>query len=244
MAGENHICPNCGNVTTVLPTSVPVAMAPPADVHYDRGPKQSKDLAVAALVLGICGFVPCLGAVTAVVGIILGIRVLAGRRPGKRLAIGGIVTGTVSLLLVQVAIMVGFPPSFFGRVNGGGQSPCRSSLKCISTSVALYMTDYDGVVPANLQALVDEKFLDRHRMQCPSEGTDGKVDYFYFCLPADAPGYAFMACDFKGNHGGKGRSVARFDTSVRYLTEAEFRKLLARPQNAAFAKALAEVEGP
>ena len=259
MPGENHICPNCGNVTTVpLPTAVAVGTDPPADVHYRRVGKQSSGLAVVAMVLGICGFVPVLGAVTgllgisigsallnammSLLGIVLGVVVLAGREPGKGLAISGVVAGAVSLVLILVGDMAGPRlQSLLGSARALSRpAVCRRNLSSIGKAVQVYMADNGDLAPPNLQALVDEKLLARHQLACPSEGTDGNVDYFYFRLPAGVPGNSLMACDLKGNHGGEGRNVLYLGGWVDCLTWSAFHEELFQPRNADFAK----VEGP
>ena len=246
MAGQSLTCPKCGGMATAsLPTAVPVPIAPQANTPYAPAARQSTGMAVAALILGICGLVPVLGAVPALLGIILGILVLAGRRGGRGLAIGGMVTGAVSLLLVQVALMVAILLPTLGSARGlARRAVCQSNLYNVAMAVQVYMNSNDDLAPADLQSVVDGGFLPGQLLECPSEGTRGNVDYFYFRLPADAPGNSLMVCDLKGNHGGEGRNVLLLDATVKWLSEAEFRDELAQPQNADFAKALAEVEGP
>ena len=245
-AGQSQTCPKCGNVTTVpLPTAVPMVTAPQADVHYEPVVKRSTGLAVAALVLGLCGFVPVLGAVPALLGIILGIVVLAGRRPGRGLAIGGVATGAISLLLLQLLLIPRILlPNLQSAPAPVRRAACQSNLQSIGWAVQVYMNSNDDMGPADLQALVDGDYLGWESLDCPGEPTLGNVDYFYFRPPADASAESLMACDLKGNHPGDGRNVLLLDGTVKWLNEADFRKLLAQPQNAAFAKALAEVEGP
>ena len=53
-----------------------------------------------------------------------------------------------------------------------------------------------------------------------------------------------MACDFKGNHSGKGRNVLYADGHVQWLTEEQFQQELQQVYNSDFTKALRETEGP
>ena len=255
MAGQSLTCPKCGSLTTAeLPTAVPATTASPTDGDHQPVAQPSKGMAVASLVLGICGFVPMLGAATALLGIILGRDVLVWRYPGRRLAIGGVVTAAVSLL-VQVPMMILIGLSSLASTGViPRRAVCTATLDSIGEAVLLYITDNRGLAPANLQALVDEKFLSPRLLECASNRTRGNVDYFYFRLPDKAPGNSLMACDLKGNHtlawtsmalkNRKGRNVLLLDGTVKWLSETEFRDELAEPQNADFAKALAEVEGP
>ncbi len=89
-AGPGKVrCPACGQVLTV---GVPQpAYAPPA-----RKPTSAK--AVAALVFGLCSFIPGIGLLCAPVGIGLGIAVLVKKLQGKGFGIAGIATGGVGLV--------------------------------------------------------------------------------------------------------------------------------------------------
>ncbi|MGB2824622.1 MAG: DUF4190 domain-containing protein [Phycisphaerae bacterium] len=83
-------CPACGQMLTVgVPP--PTAYAPP-----ERRPASGK--AVAALVFGLCGFIPGIGLLCGPVGIGLGIAVLTKKLQGKGFGIAGIATGGVGLI--------------------------------------------------------------------------------------------------------------------------------------------------
>jgi len=68
-------------------------------------------------------------------------------------------------------------------------------------------------------------------------------DYFYF--PPKSARYTdtIVACDFAGNHSDGYRSVLFVAGYVKPMKPAEFQAELAKPVNAAFAKALRQAEG-
>lgn len=73
--------------------------------------KESKVLAILSLIFGIIGIICCcltyFGMIIAAVGIILGIIVLVKKKPGKGLAIAGIICGGVGFLLALVVLVIG-----------------------------------------------------------------------------------------------------------------------------------------
>lgn len=79
--------------------------------ELDSGPQPSNGLAITSLVLGICSLlivwipiVGLLGTLLALVGLVLGI--LALQKPGGRgLAIGGIVTSAISIVLTVLGFL-------------------------------------------------------------------------------------------------------------------------------------------
>ena len=142
---------------------------------------------------------------------------------------------------LMVAILL---PSLARARELAKQALCQAQLRSVGNAIALYRGAYAGVAPADLQVVVDDGFLGAEGLECPSEPTSGNVDYFYFPSPAGAPGNALMACGWKANHSGEGRSVLSASGRAKWLTEADFQAELAKPHNAAFAEALAEAEGP
>lgn len=69
---------------------------------------RGQGLAITSMILGIIGLIlACLvvGIVPCLIGLIMGIVVLAQRRPGKGMAIAGIVTSTIGLLIFIVLII-------------------------------------------------------------------------------------------------------------------------------------------
>ncbi len=80
--------------------------------EFETGPQPTNGLAIAALVLGIVSvlivwipFVGLFGTLLAIVGLVLGILALR-RAGGKGLAIGGIVTSGISLVITLLYLLL------------------------------------------------------------------------------------------------------------------------------------------
>ena len=233
--------------------SPPVAPPPLAGPDSRAQKNAGLGIAVAALVLGLCGFVPTLGLIAGPAGIVVAAIALARRSPGRGLAIGGLVCGGIGLVL-NVALIGGLLLALSYAKGTARRAVCKANLHSIGLAVMLYAEDYDGMLPGTLEG--DGGILaylgeadGRESLKCPAARSGRSCDYFYF-PPAssleDVPRWAsaITACDLKGNHGGKGRNVLFLDSHVAWLTEADFQSALADPANAEFAKALREAEGP
>jgi hypothetical protein len=107
----SRFCPHCGSALTQVPgAGQPTGAFPvqPADATL-TGPAPTSGEAIASLVLGVAGL---LCGVTAIPGLILGMRALrdirssGGRLGGKGLAVAGTVVSGVVLALMAVSIVV------------------------------------------------------------------------------------------------------------------------------------------
>lgn len=123
------------------------------------------------------------------------------------------------------------------------KTTCLSHLNEISKAIAIYGNNNNDAYPPSFKEIIDEKRCPPKIFECPSDKSDRKVDYFYLQPLSNAPATTIILCDYKNNHRDKGRNVAYFDYHGAWLTEEQFQAELAKPQNAAFAKALAEAEG-
>ena len=88
----------------IPPMQPPMAPVPPP------GPQGGKGLAVASMVLGIISLV-CfcwwyISVVAAIIGLILGIVSLRGQKPGRGMAIAGIVTSAIGLVLMVIFLIL------------------------------------------------------------------------------------------------------------------------------------------
>lgn len=103
-AGQTVRCPACGRMLAVSAGSE--ASAPPAAAPPTGKPTSAK--ATAALIFGLCSFLPGIGLLCAPIAIGLGIAVLVKKLNGKGFGITGVVTGAAGLLIVQTiaALMV------------------------------------------------------------------------------------------------------------------------------------------
>jgi len=196
-------------------------------------------MAITAFVLGLCGFIPGLGVILALVGVILGI-VALGRSCGcglKGLAIAGIVIGSVTMI-VQPVLLV---PAIQRAVELANRAACAANLNSLGKAVAIHRAeDRNARFPKNTEVLIERGLITEDAFKCPSVEHGGRSYFYYF--PAKEPdnwsGKALMACDLKDNHGGEGRAVAYISGAARFMKEAEFQELLALPENADFARAM------
>ena len=136
-------------------------------------PAKTAGLAIAALALGCCSFIPCLGVVCGIIGIIFGIVALSKNLGGKGLAIGGIVTGVVGILLVQVILMTAMILPALGRARGlAKQACCEVNLDGIGKATQIYSANNNDKYPPNLQVLLDENLITPNLLKCLSPDSD------------------------------------------------------------------------
>jgi len=225
-------------------TETPPQMAPPSQPAAT--PQKTSGLAVGALILGICGIVPCLGVVLGLIGIVLGIVALAKGAGGKGLAVGGIIAGLAGIVLGQALMVSILLPSLSRARDMARRAVCHTTLSNIRTGIAMYRVEYEDAFPPDLEVLITEHTMPGEFLHCPAVEQHRRCDYFYLAPsgdPADVPEDSLLACDFKGNHGGEGRNVVYASEKVKWLKERDFQAELAKPVNAAFAAALRKVEG-
>jgi phosphate/sulfate permease len=114
---------------------------------------KTSGLAIASLVLGICGFVAC--GITSIVGLILGIvgvgsiRKSAGQLKGEGLAIAGIVVSAISLILVPVMciMMAILMPALVRARSHARTAASLNNVKQACLAVILYCDEHDGKFP-------------------------------------------------------------------------------------------------
>ena len=115
-------------------------------------PKTS-GMAIASLVLGICGFVSC--GIASIVGLILGIvglssiRKSAGQLKGEGLAIGGIVVSIVSLILVPMMCLViaMLMPALASARHQAKSAVTMNNAKQLCLAMILYCDENDDKFP-------------------------------------------------------------------------------------------------
>ncbi len=225
--------------TPQMPPPGPVPQQPPM-LPAEGPPKKAAGLALAALVLGICSFVPCLGLLTAPVGAILGIVALAMGTTEKGKAAGGLATAVVGFVIGQTLMVAILLPALSHTRELAKRAICAANLHGIGQATALYVGENMDVFPPTLQHLI-EAGQPEDIFVCPSDEDAEPFDYFYLATDSNAPGNTLMACDFEGNHDDY-RNMLRADFSTMNVDEEEFEALLQEPQNAAFAAALREAE--
>lgn len=89
----------------------PYSQYPPPYGHPGAAPQGSNGLAVASMVVGIVSLALCAFLVPAIVGLVLGVVALSqaknGSSGGRGMAIAGVATSAVSLVLAVVFIIIG-----------------------------------------------------------------------------------------------------------------------------------------
>ena len=162
----------------------------------------------------------------------------------QAVSVGTLPLGAVIALGAIIAVACALPADAV-RQEQRRQAICRQRLTTIDTQI----TACSPNVPPSLEYLVESGRLRPADLVCPS-CPGRKVGYFY--LPPKAikslyerskeASFALRLCDFADNHNHVGRNVVTSDGQVQWIKEADFQTLLTRPENAAFAKALAQAE--
>ena len=120
-------------------------------VAQPLSPAKTSGLAIASLVLGICGIFTC--GVTAIIGLILGIVGLcaiskrAEQLKGKGLAIAGIVLSTISIVLTPGILMALLMPALSRARTQARTVVLQSNAKQICLAMALYCEENEGSFP-------------------------------------------------------------------------------------------------
>ncbi len=205
------------------------------------------------MILGLLGLIPALGSLVAIIplllgnsqladvvalafilpiaGVILGIVCLATKRPGKVMAVTGIVVGTASFVLPAVIIR----PAVSHATQAARQAVSQSNLKAIGVAIIAYRQANNQAYPASFDLLAKE--FPPSSFKSLSAGSAHTYDCFYLAPAANAPPTTMVACDYKDNREGQTRNVLHADGSVEPLTEPRFQQALTQPENAAFAEA-------
>lgn len=219
----------------------------PPDVGSTPAQPATPGMAKASLVLGITSIIPCVGFITGLLAVIFGIIVVANRRGGRGLATAGIITGGLGMLVAPVVLFASaLFPALISTRGLAKRAICGGNLNGIGKGVAMYCAENDDAWPTDLTLLIDSGMIGWDMLQCPAAKWHRKCDYFYLPPRVQEPQAdvsAILACDFKANHGGQGRNVL-LGIYVKWMTEKQFQAELAKPQNAAFAAALRQIEGP
>lgn len=230
---------------SMFPPAAPQPPGPPT--VPTQAVKGGAGMAVAALVLGICGIIPVLGMLLGLAGLILGIVVLAMKKKGTGMAIGGIVASVVCSTIGQVVLMsLLILPALYHARGLAKRAVSMANLNGIGKAIAMYENDPDNAAPApSFEELVDSGLIGRESLTYPGANTGRKYDYFY--LPDTAGDYdpkRIVACELKGDYTEDGRNVLYADGAVKWLATPDFEAALADPVNAEFAAALKQAEGP
>jgi hypothetical protein len=130
------------------PNAQPSPSQTPEPTHAPaEPPRRAVGLAVAALILGLCGLIPFLGLLLAPIGLLLGIVALISNTTAHRMAIAGVVLAivTVSVQVVAMAVLVtsGLSPAREMAHRGH----CMANLNSIGKAVVVYQGEYNDEWP-------------------------------------------------------------------------------------------------
>jgi len=231
--GTQVRCPLCNQVV-VVPVAggaPPPAAAMQGDLWYAQGGQPpSQGMAIGALVCGIVGLVGC--PLVGVVGLVLGIVALSriSRQPrrygGRGLAIGGTVTGALSIVMLPLAISI-LLPSLSRARELSKRTVCAANMRAIGQALYSYAQE-DGMFPeagANWTArLLNSGDISPKHLICPSSTkVEGECSYVY------VPGYGVnsnprqvLIYEPLGNHNGEGGNILYVDGSVRFVKQPAY----------------------
>lgn len=203
--------------------------------------KKAEGVALAAFVLGLCSL---LGGLTSLPAIICAIIALSRRTSRRDLAVSGIV-----FALVLPAMLL---PSYLDIISARGHAELRRTMNCqanltmLGKAVGIYQALNNEAYPTSLATLrkADAYLQEFHCFWSRVPGDS----YFYLApsgRPVDVAPQTIIACDLLTAHPNGGRSILCADTTISNVrTDADFKQLLQKPCNAAFAAALREAERP
>jgi len=235
LPGVQVRCPLCDVVVTVPTGDEPPPALSPSPMPHSTGPipgqEISQGMAIAALATGIVGFgCPLIGAVGLVLGIVAVRRIDRAPRQygGRGLAIAGICTGGVSILMLAcfAAFFVPNARTIWQEVQGElHKAECEENLNAIMDALQIEAQD-TGLFAADLQALVTDGLITADRLSCPNAAT-GVTSYHY------VPGYGLnsdldqiILYEDPLNHYGEGGHVVRIEGIVEFIASPEYEDVI------------------
>jgi hypothetical protein len=155
----------------------------------------------------------------------------------------------VAVIALGAAMIVACAlPADAARQEERNQALCRKQLTAINGQI-VGVKMLSGQVPPSLEYLLEKGALAPKDLLCPScPGL--KIAYFYFppqkidtqTARSRETSFELRLCDFADNHKRTGRNILTSDGQAQWIKEPDFQALLTKPENIAFAKALAEAE--
>ncbi len=216
---------------STLPPSIP-------PVIQTAQPAKGKGMAITSMVFGILSYLG-LGFLLFIPGLILGIVSLATKRPGKGMAIAGVVLNGAFLLVAPLLMVSMLLPALTRAREMAKRVMCQNNMNAISKGVILYEAEHQDAVPATLETLLKDGSVNKGLLHCPATAKDDSVSYRYFPRPV-VPGKAetmILLTEPASDHH-EGRNVAFFSGRVEWCPPQEFDRLLSLPENRAVAQAM------
>lgn len=178
-------------------------------------------LAITSLVLGILSLT-CFGLLTGIPALITGavamnrIKKSAGRQTGEGLAIAGLCTGGVGMV-VGTAILAGLLlPAVAGAREKARRVVCTGNERQIVLAYGQYQAENNGKAPASLDDL--RKYLgDGKVLHCPADADQNQPSYEL--VPEAKPGGIILR-ERRRNHRG-GSVVGYVDGRVVFTADAQ-----------------------
>lgn len=232
-AGEQVQCPLCSKVVAVPEDAGPSAAA--ETVGYSTmlggvlGGPMSQGMAIAALVCGILGL-GCLP--VGIVGIVLGIVALVriSREPtryrGTGMAIGGICTGGVGLLLMPLLIAI-LLPSLSRARELSKRTVCAANLRGIGQAIYIYAVDEDdGAFPDDLSKVIKAGNATPKQFTCPSDLTNASSYHYVPGYGTNSDPTQIIMYEDPLVHGGEGGNVLYQDSHVVFVKSPQIEQLI------------------
>lgn len=233
--GAQVVCAICQETVPVPASSSQAAAGGPSPYRQSGLPPRT-GMAIAALVCGIAGIVTCIP-IAGIIGVVLGIIALvrAGNRPleygGKGMAITGICTGSVSMIIVPALLISILLPSLSRARELAKRAVCHANMRGIGQSLMIYANRNGGEFPPNTQLLIDAGICTPKMFQCPSQGIDPEAgsDFQYIggLNPRSRADWIVLYED-PANHNGEGGNLLYVDMHVEFIKEPAFNTELER----------------
>lgn len=194
------------------------------------GPAPAPGIAVTSMVAGIASILLCgLGGIGSLVAIICGHKAMSrinasgGTVGGRGMAVTGLITGYISLVLAVISYIAIFAslamPALTKVQERGNTTKQISHARQLQMACMLYATEHQGKYPDSLEQLVEQQLLEAEFYQQASQfkvpGWKGEPGFQYLgagkddTIPGDTPILISNAEDWQGR-----RVVARHDGSA------------------------------
>jgi len=184
---------------------------------------KTSGLAIASLVLGILSMLLC--GLTWIPAVICGhmslsrIKKSFGTLSGKGMAIAGLVTGYVSILLFIPLLASMAIPASVGVIDKAKAAQSMNNARQIYLGCKLYASDNDGKFPDNLEQLIPQYLPDRRVFVCPMSTDKTSIGFDYFSGFTDTSDPGKILLQSKATTRRHERVIVRVDGSAQLQRE-------------------------